>query len=86
MTTATGVRGRLPVRALLWGRTDADLWRALSHAQGAPSRGAWEFVTEQQQTLTSPTCPLNLEDPRALAAEQGYGWAYVVLRADGGAR
>lgn len=73
--------GRIPVRALLWGKTDADLWRALDRAQRSPSRTAWEFVAEQQQALTSPTCPLNLHDPKALAAEQGYGWAYLILHA-----
>lgn len=76
--------GRLRVRALLWGRTDADLWCALHHAQAAPSRNSWEFVAEQQETLTTPTCPLDLQDPRALATGRDYGWAYVVLRADGG--
>jgi len=78
---AAGTGRRVRVQALVWGRTEADLDRALSHAQGGSSRGAWEFVDEQRST--SPTCPLDLKDKRALAADQGYHWAYVVLHADG---
>lgn len=84
MDNGASVAARISVRALLWGRTDADLWRALDHARRAPSRNTWQFVDEQQECVTSTTCPLDLMDRKALAADQGYGWAYVVLRADDG--
>lgn len=41
-------------------------------------------MDEEQECVTGATCPLDLADPRALAAGQGYGWGYVVLRASGG--
>lgn len=66
------------MRVLLWGRTDADLERALGHARRAPSRNAWDFA--EQERLTSSACPLDLKAPKALAADQGYDWAYVVTR------
>lgn len=77
-----GARPELCVRVLLWGVTDRDVDFALDHATRAPGRRAWQFVVEQRHT--SATCPLDLEDRKALAAEQGYGWAYVVLLADAG--
>lgn len=73
---------RVRVRAVLWGKTDADLWRALDHATRAPARNSWQFVAEER--VTSATCTLDLKDPKALAADQGYDWAYLVLHADSG--
>lgn len=84
MDDGAPVAARISVCALLWGRTDTDLWRALDHARSGSSRSGWRFVDEEQECVTGATCPLDLADPRALAAGQGYGWGYVVLRASGG--
>lgn len=72
-------RDTIQVCANVWGETEADQGQALDHAQRAPSRNTWDFVEVDRRT--GGTCPLNLKDPRALAADQGYGWAYVVYRA-----
>lgn len=71
---------RVPVRARLWGLTDADRKRAFDHAQRSPWRNGWDFVEVDDNS--DDTCPLNLKDPKALAAQQGYGWAYVVYHAE----
>lgn len=73
----------IPVRAKLWGETEADQERALDCARRSPWRNGWDFVEVERRD--GSTCPLDLKDPKALAAEQGYGWAYVVYRM-GGAR
>lgn len=88
MSGAPDVEGTaplLPVRAEVWGATDADVERAVDNAKTPPSRRAWDFTRIER--LQGAKCPIDARnaDPRSLAAEAGYGWAYAVyaVRADG---
>lgn len=67
------------MRLLAWGVTEADQERAIHRAGQSPSRNRWDFEIER---ASGTTCPLNLDDPKALASERGYHWAYIVLKAD----
>jgi len=69
---------RLSVQVRAWGLTDADVEDALRHAGRGWGRGGWEFVAVER--LTGAPCPLDVRNPGALAADAGYGWAYVVTR------
>lgn len=69
---------RLPVRVRAWGATDAEVDEALRRAGRGWGRGGWEFADVKR--LTGAPCPLDVHDRTALAAEQGYDWAYVVHR------
>jgi hypothetical protein len=66
----------VPVRAQLWGVTEADIDYALRKAKAGEFRRTWEFATIER--LSGIPCPLDMHDPKAIAAEQGYHWAYVV--------
>lgn len=72
-----GVR-RLPVLVRAWGLTDADVDQALRRAERGWGRGDWEFVDVER--LTSPACPLDVKDGRALVTEASTRWAYTVHR------
>jgi len=73
-------RPRVPVRLVAWGVTDADVEHAIDRAEVGPGRYAWEFV--ETERLGDLPCPLAPDDPRALAQEAGYHWAYVAYRAE----
>jgi hypothetical protein len=62
-----------------WGVTDADVEYAVQMASWPSSRRGWDFAVER---LTSASCPLNVEDPKSIAGEADYGWAYVAYPAD----
>lgn len=74
--------GTIHVHLLAWGLTKADQDRAVYRAGQGHSRNAWEFV--ETERLTGEVCPLNLRDGRSIAADAGYGWAYVVYRTESG--
>lgn len=76
--SAVGAPRRIDVRLTVWGVTAADQARAIDRARHAPRR-AWEFV--ETERISGGTCPLDLTAPDALAAEQGYDWAYVARHA-----
>jgi len=70
---------RVPVQLVAWGLTDADADTAVSCAERRPSRVAWEFV--EVRKLTEGACPIDISDPKVVAADAGAGWAYAVLPA-----
>lgn len=71
---------RVSMLLRVWGTTAARIEYAIRHAGQRPSRNAWDFATIER--LTGPTCLINVRNPDrdALAAEQGFGWAYAVYR------
>lgn len=75
-----GIGGRppLPVYLEVWGATRADAQAAAHAARYGPARGGWGFDDERTVIHEGGVCRLKLEDPKALAAAQGLGWAYVV--------
>ncbi len=81
--TAT-MTGRTAVRLRAWGASEADVVRAVRAAGQSPSRNGWEFVDVER--LESPTCPLDVRanGGGVIAADAGYGWAYVALLAQSG--
>ena len=76
---------RTAVRLRVWGESEADLDRAVHAATQARSRNTWEFVAIER--LQSATCPLDVRETGGgvIAADAGYGWAYVALLARHGA-
>jgi hypothetical protein len=70
--TLTSVR----VRLLVWGLTDRHIQTAERHARNESARGAWVFT--QIDRLTEGPCPIDISDPKVIAADCGSGWAYAV--------
>lgn len=73
------------VRLYAWGRTEADIDRAVARAgRGWRSRD-WDLDVVR---LRISAGPLPAEDPAALATEAAPdgSWAYAAYRQDGGAR
>jgi len=62
----------------VWGFNEADAEHALYKAKQPDARAAWEFV--QIERKIAPTCPVDVADMKALAADDGYHWAYAVYR------
>jgi hypothetical protein len=71
--------GRVPVLLLAWGLTEADTAMAVKCAEQRPSRVAWEFVHIDK--LTDGACPIDISDPKVIAADCSSGWAYAVYPA-----
>jgi hypothetical protein len=67
---------RVRVSLLAWGFTRADIEHAVDKAMRGEARKGWDFVDVTR--LDEVPCPLNIDDGRALAAEQEHYWAYVV--------
>jgi len=67
------------VRLLAWGRTEADIDRAVAWARRGSGRAGWDMDIMR---LRIPAGPLPLEDPAALAAEAAPdgSWAYAAYR------
>lgn len=63
----------MKVRLRVWGFTAADVLHAIDAAGAGPGRAAWEFDVER---LDGAVCPLDVRDPKVLAADAGYHWAY----------
>ena len=72
---------RNAVRLRVWGESEADVERAVRAAGHAPSRNSWEFVAVER--LQGAICPLDVRETGGgvIAADAGYGWAYVALLA-----
>jgi hypothetical protein len=70
---------RSAVRLQVWGLTSADQEHAVHRAGQGWGRNDWDFVATER--LCGPTCPLDLKDGKAIAADTGYGWAYIVYPA-----
>jgi len=68
---------RTAVRVQAWGVTGADVEHALYRAEQGESRNAWDFVEIDRLPLGTP-CPIDLQDPKPIAAGSGYHWAYAV--------
>lgn len=71
--------GRVAVRVLAWGESATAVECAVSLAGWGPSRQRWRFATIER--FESAQCPLNMQDPKMIAADAGQGWAYAVYRA-----
>lgn len=74
---------RIAVRLLAWGLTEADVETAIDRATIGPGRVEWQFA--EVDCTTAARCPLNLDDPKTIAAGQDasgtHAWAYAVYRA-----
>ena len=68
----------LPLRVRAWGYTGADVEHALYKAAQGAAREPWQFAAEER--LGGRVCPIDVQDPAAIAADQGYHWAYAVYR------
>jgi len=75
----------LPVHLEVWGCTRRDAQAAADIARGVPGRAGWGFDDERTVVHEGGVCTLKLENPRALASAQGFGWAYLVTLADSAA-
>jgi hypothetical protein len=69
------------LRLIVWGVTVADQEHAIYRAGLGSSRVAWEFVSTERHCGT--TCPIDIRnpDPRSIAVDRDYHWAYVVYSA-----
>lgn len=67
---------RVRVRLLAWGLTQGHAETAARYAESKASRASWEFAQVEQ--ATSDACPIDITDPKAIAADLGPGWAYAV--------
>ena len=65
-----------PMRARVWGTTPEYVELALFKAGDGGSRTTWHFT--EIERLQEPTRPIQMDDPDAIATDQGYGWAYAV--------
>jgi len=70
---------RSPVSLQVWGTTPAEQEHAIRKAGQGWGRNNWDFV--ETERLTGEVCPLNLQDGKRIAADSGYGWAYIVYPA-----
>lgn len=68
------------VRVLAWGVSAQDVDQAVRRAGAGPSRRGWQF--EHVERIESDACPLDVQDPKTIAADAGQGWAYAVYRAE----
>ncbi|MGH3416353.1 MAG: hypothetical protein ACRDVE_19775 [Actinocrinis sp.] len=66
----------VPVRARVWGVSARDIDDALRRAGEGPSRAAWRF--DEVERLGTLPCPIDPEDPKAIAVERHATWAYAV--------
>jgi hypothetical protein len=67
------------VRLLAWGLTEADTETAVQSAQRGRFRAGWEFATVER--TIEGACPIDISDPKVIAADCGAGWAYAVYPA-----
>jgi hypothetical protein len=68
------------VRVLAWGLTKEDAETAVRVAGFGPSRAAWDFT--RIDWVTDGACPIDIRDPKVIAADAGSGWAYAVYPGD----
>ncbi len=66
----------VPVRARVWGVSAKDIYDALRRAGEGSSRAAWRF--DEVERIGTLPCPIDPEDPKAIAVERGATWAYAV--------
>ena len=71
-----------PVILHIWGTTALAEATAERVAGNGWSRALWEFVHVER--VSGLSCPLDLLDPRSIAAESDDTWAYVVYPARAG--
>jgi hypothetical protein len=71
---------RSPVRLRVWGTTPAEQEQAIRRAGQGWGRNGWEFI--ETERLDGAICPLDLHDRKSIAAESGYGWAYLAYPPD----
>lgn len=75
----SGVPNRTRVRLRVWGVTDADAEHAVDKAGLPPSRRGWDFADVQR--VDGARCPIDVNDPKTIAADAGERWAYAVYPA-----
>jgi hypothetical protein len=72
---------RVPVRVLAWGVSGDDAEAAVSRAGFGAARAGWDFTRVER--VTEGSCPVDVSDPRVIAADCGAGWAYAVYPFEG---
>lgn len=78
MPTVHPCSGVVPVRLEVWGETDRAADDAVDDAGFGWSRETWDFV-EITRHVGVP-CPIDFDDPSAIASERHYGRGYVAYR------
>ena len=68
------------VRLLAWGLTERGVDKAIRTAQSGQARRGWEFAEIDRST--DDACPIDVCDPKVIAADCGAGWAYAVYPAE----
>lgn len=81
-TSSTDTLPPVRVHLLAWGLTEQHVDKAVRTAQGRPARRAWDFAEVERST--DDACPINVCDPKVIAADCGSGWAYAVYAAGDG--
>jgi hypothetical protein len=69
----------VPVHLIAWGLTDCHAETAVQSAQRGSFRAAWRFAQVERETTGA--CPIDVTDPKVIAADCGPGWAYAVYPA-----
>jgi hypothetical protein len=62
-----------------WGTTGADIEHAVYMAQRGQWRRAWHVADVQR--FAESACPIDVDDPKAIATDRGEHWAYAVYSA-----
>ncbi|HEV2344356.1 MAG TPA: hypothetical protein VGS97_09710 [Actinocrinis sp.] len=65
----------VPVRLEAWGENPQDVEHAVAEAGIGWSRRTWDFVVIERHT--GYPCPIDPDDPDAIAAVKRDGWAYA---------
>jgi anti-anti-sigma factor len=79
-TSPADTIGSVRVRLLVWGLTDRHVQTAEQQARSTSARIAWDFTRTDRHTEDS--CPIDISDPKVIAADCGPGWAYAVYPAE----
>ena len=87
VTTAKGTNmigsdtaGTVSVHVVAWGLTDHHAQTAVQSAQRGRFRWGWNFARVDR--TTEGACPIDVNDPKVIAADCGSGWAYAVYPAE----
>jgi hypothetical protein len=67
---------RTTVHLVAWGRDEDHVRRAYGEVAMYPVRPLWTVA--HAASTTTEICPLSTDDPRAIVAHAGDGWAYAV--------
>lgn len=71
---------QVSIRLVVWGHHPADHERAIEHALEGWGRRTWVLTVVERST--DDICPIDVDDPDAIAAYRQGSWAYAARRAD----